>query len=196
MRHVVLYDTLINQLEVDQIMAVLCHEIGHWKRGHGLQMFLCTISTLLLVLFGFSYLMDSPRLYSDFGSQYTPYWLGFSFYLLLIEPLFVVYKALLCVLVRRNEFQADTFAHQQGWNRSLKSALFKISETNNVVLNPDSQYALFNHTHPTILDRIMALDRLWTELGSQKSLTQVNSEKSVNISRQSGLSLTGGLLIG
>ena len=159
-RTVVLYDTLIDQLEVDEIMGVLCHEIGHWKYSHNYRNIGSTVTLLFAVLYSFSFLIDNPRLYFDFGLEMKVYWLGFSFSLMLFKPLFMAFGAAMCALVRKCEYEADQYAFEMGRCDELKRGLIKISKENNVDLSPDPVYSMFTHSHPTILNRLRALNML------------------------------------
>ena len=159
-RQVVLYDTLIAQLEVDEIIAVLCHEIGHWKYMHNYQVMGMVMCEVLGLLYLFSFSIDNDKMYFDFGFNDRVYFMGFTIFMLLLQPLLVLISAFVCALVRRNEYQADQFAFEMGHGEELKKGLVKISKENNVMLNPDPLYSLFKDTHPNILQRVEAIQDL------------------------------------
>jgi STE24 endopeptidase len=159
-RQVVLYDTLIDCLEVDEIVSVLCHEIGHWYYMHNYQMMAVIFSEMLTILYLFSYMIDYDKMYFDFGFNDRVYFMGFTIFMMLLQPILKLFGSLTCALVRRNEYQADSFAVTWGYGNHLRTGLAKISKDNNIDLNPDPLYSKFNNTHPTVLQRVEAIDVL------------------------------------
>lgn len=157
-RHIVLFDTLIDNLETDEIVSVLCHEIGHWYYMHNYQSMLFVFTEMLAILYLFSFCIDYDKMYFDFGFNDRVYFMGFTIFLMVLEPLLKLVGSLMCALIRKNEYQADTFAVDWGYGEELKRGLVKISKDNNVDLNPDPVYSLFNHTHPNILERVEAIN--------------------------------------
>ena len=158
-RHIVLFDTLIDKLETDEIVSVLCHEIGHWYYMHNYQSMLFIFTEMLGILYLFSFCIDYDKMYFDFGFNDRVYFMGFIIFLMVLEPLLRLLGSLMCALIRKNEYQADTFAVDWGYGEELKKGLVKISEDNNVDLNPDPMYSLFTHTHANVLERIEAINK-------------------------------------
>ena len=159
-RQVVLYDTLIDCLEVDEIVSVLCHEIGHWYYMHNYQMMGIIFSEMLAILYLFSFVIDYDKMYFDFGFNDRVYFMGFTIFMMLLQPILRLFGSLTCALVRKNEYQADSFAVKWGYGKDLRTGLAKISKDNNIDLNPDPLYSTFNNTHPTVLQRVEAIDVL------------------------------------
>jgi STE24 endopeptidase len=157
-KQVVLYDTLIDQLEVDEIMGVLCHEIGHWYHMHTYQMLSVALFETLVILYSFSYCIDYDKMYFDFGFDHKVYFMGFQLFMMQLTPILQLLAYLMNALIRRNEFQADRFAVRYGYSEPLKRGLVKISKENNVMLNPDPVYSYFNDSHPNILHRVKAIN--------------------------------------
>jgi STE24 endopeptidase len=158
-RQVVLFDTLIDSLEIDEIVSVLCHEIGHWYYMHNYQMMAFIFTEMLAILYLFSFLIDFDKMYFDFGFNDRVYFMGFTIFMMLLNPVLKLLQSISCALIRRNEFQADSFAVKWGYGDQLKMGLAKISKDNNIDLNPEPLYSLFNNTHPTVLQRVEAIDQ-------------------------------------
>jgi STE24 endopeptidase len=157
-KQVVLYDTLIEALEVDEIVAVLCHEIGHWYYMHNYQMMAFVFSEMMAILYLFSFLIDFDKMYFDFGFNDRVYFMGLTIFMMLLQPILKLLNSLMCMLTRKNEFQADSFAVKFGYEEHLKTGLGKISKDNSIDLNPDPLYSMFNNTHPTVLQRVQAIN--------------------------------------
>ncbi|XP_064405117.1 CAAX prenyl protease 1 homolog [Halichondria panicea] len=143
----------------DEILAVLAHELGHWKLSHNLKNIVIAEVNLLVILFMFSYFMNQQDLYTSFGfSDSRPILIGFILFLQLIFlPYNEVLSFLLTQLCRRFEYQADAFARELGKASPLKSALTKLHKDNLSFPIADPLYSAFHHSHPTFLERIRVL---------------------------------------
>jgi len=158
-RRIVLFDTLMEQLETNELKAVLAHEIGHYKRGHVPKMILMSALGLLLAFYLISYLAASPWFYPGFGfdgvASIAPAFLLFSIMSGLITswltPVF-------SILSRKHEYEADAFARDaMGESVSMVGALRKLNEKNLSNLTPHPLYSAFYYSHPTLLERESAL---------------------------------------
>jgi STE24 endopeptidase len=158
-RHIVLYDTLIDQMTTEEIAAVLAHEIGHYKHQH--------IRTNLIIegvcsFLGFGilyYLSSSPWFLESFGFQteYTlvPLILVFS---IAISGVTFWINPLFHYLSRKHEYQSDRFAADAlGETESLISSLRKLHKENLSNLAPHPFFSTFHYSHPTLLEREVAL---------------------------------------
>lgn len=160
-KRIVLYDTLIKDLEVEELVWVLAHEIGHYKRKHTLQMLaFSTIQTwFMLYILGLALSIEEVSLALWANEASFAVWiLAFG---ILFTPISILLGLLWNVLSRRNEYQADEFAWINYKPKELKSALIKLSRNNLSNLRPHPAYEFFYYSHPTVLKRLNALDKIW-----------------------------------
>jgi STE24 endopeptidase len=160
-KRIVLFDTLIKQMTVPELEAVLGHEIGHWALSHVLQMF--AIQQLyflaMFALFGFS--LNDPQLYLSFGFNPStkPTIIGLMLFLSTIwAPVDKLLSFLVTYNTRRNEFQADQYSVGLNYGPTLKMGLVKMSIENRSNLDPDPVYSLYHYSHPPLLQRLEAID--------------------------------------
>ncbi len=156
-KRIVLYDTLINDLETEELVAVLAHEIGHYKKKHVIQGLFISIIQTGIVLFIFSLLIDSPVLSKALGVDEPNFHIGLVAFGILYSPVSFVLGIFMNVLSRKNEYQADEFAAVHYKPEPLASALKKLSVTNLSNLTPHKTYVFFNYSHPTLLQRLAFL---------------------------------------
>ncbi|KAK8846643.1 hypothetical protein IAR55_005730 [Kwoniella newhampshirensis] len=164
-KHIVIYDTLIKDSTVDEVVAVLGHELGHWYFAHPTKLLLITQLHLLLTLTIFSIFINNKALYSSFGFDPSlavtapqPICIGFVLFQLVLEPTDALVKFLLHAETRRMEYQADEFAVQLGKKKDLASALIKLHVTNLSSPHSDWLYSMYHHSHPTLPERLNAMD--------------------------------------
>lgn len=159
-KRIVLYDTLIKDLTVEELVWVLAHEIWHYKKKHTLQMLVFwTIQTwLMLYILGLSLNMDefSQALWAADWSFYV--WI-IAFWIL-FTPISMILWIFWNVLSRKNEYEADKFAWENFKPEELKNALIKLSRNNLSNLRPHKVYEFFHYSHPTVLKRLKALDKI------------------------------------
>ena len=160
-KRIALYDTLIQAHSTEEIVAVLAHEVGHWKRGHVLRMTASTITRIGLFLFLMSLFMHIPALFDAVGVEHISIHVGLVLFLLLYTPLTLALGLWDQALSRRYEFEADAFA-AQATNRpeALIQALKTLSVSNLSNLTPHPAYVAVNYSHPPVLKRIEALHKL------------------------------------
>ena len=161
-KRIVLYDTLMNTLNTEEIVAVLAHEIGHYKHKHTLLMLLISILNTGFMLFLLSLALGTPEtgnvhLAEALGSQYPSFHLGVIVFGILYTPISTLLGVGLNVISRRNEFQADSFAKENGLGEELGEALKKLSVSTLSNLNPHKAYFFFHYSHPTLIQRIRNL---------------------------------------
>jgi len=158
-RRIVLYDTLIEQLDTDELKAVLAHEIGHYKCGHIPKM-VAMAGISLLAAFGIiAYLAKAPWFYGAFGftgtSSIAPALLLFGLLSGLITSWFT---PVFSILSRKHEYEADAFARKvMNGPQSLIGALKKLHQKNLGNLTPHPLYSAFYYSHPTLVEREQAL---------------------------------------
>lgn len=162
-KRIVFFDTLLKQLEADQIEAVLAHELGHFRRHHIRKNLLWAGSLSLLALFVLGWLMQQPAFYQGLGVETPSPYMGLMLFIL-ISPVFGFFlKPVLSQLSRRYEFEADAFAAEHAEPRSLISALLALYEDNAATLTPDPLYSLVYDSHPPASVRIKHLSTMLSE---------------------------------
>lgn len=154
---IVLFDTLIEKLTTDEIVAVLAHEIGHYKRKHSLSMFILTSAESFAMLFLLGWLLRYPELSSALGASQQSFHLSAFTFFLLYTPIAMLQGLLNNSVSRRREFDADAFAKRTDSSTALASGLRKISADALANLNPHPLYVRFHYTHPPLLQRLRAL---------------------------------------
>ncbi len=157
-KRVALFDTLIAQHAVPEIVAVLAHEIGHYKKKHILQGTIIGILHTGVVFFLLSLFLGSSDLYLAFYMRQESIYAGLLFFGLLYTPIELVLSVVMQMLSRKNEYEADRFAAETIDNpRSLVNALKKLSATNLSNLTPHPFYVFLNYSHPPLLQRVQAI---------------------------------------
>ncbi|MDX1453914.1 MAG: M48 family metallopeptidase [Gammaproteobacteria bacterium] len=159
-KRIVFFDTLIDDLDNDQIEAVLAHELGHFKRKHIVKRLLVSAVTTLLALALLGWLVDEPWLYSALGIA-TPSNHAALLVFLLVLPVFTFpLTPLSARYSRKHEFEADEFAAEQADPRALITALVTMYRENASTLTPDPLHSAFYDSHPPAPVRIEHLARL------------------------------------
>lgn len=159
-KRIVLYDTLINDLTVSELVAVLAHEIGHYKKKHVVWSLILGILQTGFMLYLFSLFVGSPDLSAALGVQTPSFHIGLIAFGILYSPISLITGLGMNFLSRKNEYQADAFAAQNHSATELASALKKLSVTNLSNLRPHPLYVFFHYSHPTLLQRLSALKKL------------------------------------
>ena len=158
-KHIVIYDTLIEKTETEEIISILAHELGHWKLGHTTRLFGIGQAHLLYVFSLFSVFINNASLYTAFGFHATrPIIIGFILFSDALSPMDTVIKLLLNILSRKFEFEADDFAKSLGFRTELAAALIKLHAQNLSTMDADWMYASYHFSHPHLSERLNALD--------------------------------------
>ena len=158
-KRIVLYDTLINDLSTQEIVAVLAHEIGHYKKKHIVMSLGLSIAQTGIMLFIFSLFVSSPELSEALGVNEPRFHIGLIAFGILYTPLSFVMGIGMNLISRRNEYQADNFAAKYGLAAELSSGLKKLSVKNLSNLTPHPLYVFFHYSHPTLLQRLINLEK-------------------------------------
>ncbi|MFY9153292.1 MAG: M48 family metallopeptidase [Prolixibacteraceae bacterium] len=159
-KRVVLYDTLISDLSTNELVAVLAHEIGHYKKNHVIWSLLLGIIQTGIMLFIFSLFVDSPDLSAALGVETPSFHIGLIAFGILYSPISMITGMLMNIFSRKNEYQADAFAAKHFDANEMVSALKKLSVKNLSNLRPHPAYVFFHYSHPTLLQRLNALKKL------------------------------------
>lgn len=153
-KRIVLYDTLIEDLHKDEIVAVLAHEIGHYKKKHSLSgMLIGTVQTGVM-LFLFSLFVAVPELSQALGGETASFHIGLIAFAILYSPLSMLLGIGMNQFSRRNEYQADAYASENYRSEPLISGLKKLSKNSLSNLTPHPLYVFVYYSHPPLLQRI------------------------------------------
>ncbi len=167
-KRIALFDTLVQKHTVTELVAVLAHEIGHYKKKHILKSMLIGILHTGLMFYLLSIFLSHQGLFDAFYMQNMSSYAGLLFFGMLYAPLEMILAIFLNMFSRRNEFQADRFAVETtGQSDALINALKKLSVDNLSNLTPHPLYAFLNYSHPPVLERIRRLAKL-TAKGAEK----------------------------
>ena len=158
-KRIVLYDTLINDMTTNELVAVLAHEIGHYKKHHVIWSLVLGIIQTGLTLFLFSLFVSSPLLSQALGVEQPGFHIGLVAFGILYSPISMVIGLAMNIFSRKNEYEADAFAAEYFSASELASALKKLSAKNLSNLRPHPLYVFFHYSHPTLLQRLEALER-------------------------------------
>lgn len=158
-KRIVLYDTLIQDLTEDEIVAVLAHEVGHYKKRHTLQFMIALVLQTGFMLWLFSLCVNLPALSKALGGDKNYFQLGLVAFVLLYSPVGMLLGLLMNSWSRRNEYEADAYAAAQGLGEALVSGLKKISVKSLSNLTPHPAYEWVYYSHPSLLKRIRAIRR-------------------------------------
>lgn len=160
-RRIVLFDTLIENHGIDELVAILAHEVGHFKKKHVLQMLALGILQMGVMFFLLSLFIRLPALFEAFFVPNPSVYAGLVFFGLLYRPMDFFLGLGLQALSRHNEFDADRFAGQTAPRpRALADALKKLSAHNLGNLFPHPFYVMLHDSHPPVIQRLRALKEI------------------------------------
>jgi STE24 endopeptidase len=158
-KRVVLFDTLVRNHTTEELVAVLAHEIGHYKLRHILQHIVGAILNIGIFLFLAQWLIRWPGLYEAFGVRQPSIYAGLALFLVLYGPVSRLLGIVRGAQSRRHEFAADRYAAEAtGLPHALVEALKKLSRNNLGNLSPHRLHVVLYHSHPPVLERVRALE--------------------------------------
>ncbi|CAI8347528.1 MAG: Protease HtpX [Flavobacterium sp. SCGC AAA160-P02] len=156
-KRITLYDTLINDLHTEEIVAVLAHEVGHYKKKHIIFNLISSILITGLTLFILSLFIHNPLLSEALGVSTPSFHIGLIAFGILYSPISQFTGLFMNFISRKFEFQADNYAKKTYAGKPLISSLKKLSKNSLSNLTPHPFYVFVNYSHPTLLDRIQKL---------------------------------------
>ncbi len=157
-KKIALFDTLIQNHGVGELVAVLAHEIGHYKKKHIIQSLVLGVLQVGILFFLLGMFLNNRGLFDAFGVRQTSIYGSLVFFTFLFEPLSKLISVGMMILSRKNEFEADAYAAKvTGKPEDLISGLKKLSKDNLSNLTPHPFYVFMNYSHPPMLRRIAAL---------------------------------------
>ncbi len=156
-KRVTLYDTLVEKLSEEQIVAVLAHEVGHYKKRHIIYNLIASTVTTGFTLWLFSLFLDSDTLAQSLGVATSSFHIGLVAFGLLYAPISTVTGIVMSSLSRKFEYQADRYASETYDPTPLIAALKTLSKTSLSNLTPHPAFVFFNYSHPSLSQRIEAM---------------------------------------
>ena len=167
-KRIVLYDTLINDLEEEELVSVLAHEIGHYKKKHSIVGISLSIVQTGIMLFILSFFISKDTEISTSLAQAVAgndeqikasFYLGIIGFSLIYSPISLLFGLFLNYVSRANEYAADSFAAKFGQAKTLSSALIKLTVNNLSKVYPHPIYIFFYYSHPSLMQRLAGLNK-------------------------------------
>jgi STE24 endopeptidase len=158
-KRIVFFDTLIDDLNHDEIEAVLAHELGHFKCNH-IKKRIAVMSMVFLVgLWILGWIINKEWFYSGLGVDIPSTYMALTLFMMVIPVFTFILQPVFSYYSRRHEFEADDFAAAQAKSSDLIHALVKLYRENANTLTPDPLYSAFHDSHPPAPIRIAHLER-------------------------------------
>jgi STE24 endopeptidase len=158
-KKIVLYDTLVENHSTDELVAVLAHEVGHFKKKHIVWGYVLSIVQIVFTLFVLSTLMFEETVSIALGGTQLAVHLNLVAFGILFSPISGITGLFMKIYSRRNEFEADAYARETFDGKALSDALKRLSVDSLSVLYPHPLYVFFHYSHPPLLERLNALSR-------------------------------------
>jgi len=158
-KSIVLFDTLVNEHSVDELAAVLAHEIGHYKKRPVLKGLKSGILKTGVLLFLLSLLLRSPLPAEALGASVTSFHMSVVAFGILYSPVSMLLGILFNYVSRKHEYEADRFAISLSKPGALQQALKRLSVKNLSNLTPHPWYVFIHYSHPALLQRLVAIDK-------------------------------------
>ena len=159
-KRIALFDTLIEKHTVSELVAILAHEIGHFKKKHIQKSMVISILHMGVMFYLLSIFLSHKGLFDAFYMEYTSTYAGLIFFGMLYSPIELILSIFMHIFSRKNEYQADLFAIKTtGESESFIDALKKLSVDNLSNLTPHPVYVFLNYSHPPVLKRIEVIRR-------------------------------------
>mgnify|MGYP001359242410 FL=1 len=151
---IALYDTLIEQQSTEEIVAVLAHEIGHYKKQHTRQSLVLSILQTGVMLFLLGIFLRKPEFSMALGAEHLSFHVGIIAFGIIFSPISTLIGIGMNMLSRKNEFEADAYARDTYDGKPLASALKKLTAQNLGNLKPHPAYVFVHYSHPPVLKRL------------------------------------------
>ena len=158
-KRITLFDTLINELNTEEIVAVLAHEVGHYKKKHILFNLITSILLTGFTLFLLSLFINMPIFSEALGVPIPSFHIGMIAFGILYSPISEITGVLMNYISRVFEYQADNFAKETFRANPLITSLKKLSKNSLSNLTPHPAYVFMHYSHPTLLERIRNLKK-------------------------------------
>ena len=156
-KKIVLYDTLIQRHTTDELVAVLAHEVGHFKKKHIIWGFVLSIAQVFFTLFVLSLMIYNENLSLALGGSQLAIHLNLIAFAILFAPISGITGLFMSMYSRKNEYEADAFARETFSGPALAEALKRLSVDSLSNLYPHPAYVFFHYSHPPLLKRLEAI---------------------------------------
>ena len=156
---IALYDTLIQKHSDEELVSVLAHEVGHFKKKHILLSMILTIFQLGIMCYLFELCMSFDLIANALGSSTMNFHIGIIAFSFLYSPVGLIIGVLMNILSRKNEFEADNYAKETYDGNSLSLALKKLSVDSLSNLYPHPFYVFIHYSHPPLIQRLSKLNK-------------------------------------
>lgn len=156
-KRIVFFDTLLERLTINEVEAVLAHELGHFKNRHVMKRIAATFVVSLGFLFLLAMLMHNDWFYQGLGVQMQSTAIALLLFFMTLPVFSFLFSPLMSTYSRKHEFEADAYAARQTAAQDLVSALVKLYQDNAATLTPDPLYSKFYDSHPPAAVRIANL---------------------------------------
>ena len=158
-RRIALFDTLLEKHSTEEIVSVVAHEVGHFKKKHIIFGTILGIIETGIMLFIFNLLMNDPALFAVFGVENVSVYGGLIFFGMLYSPVSLVTSIFTTALSRKNEYEADTYSLENTQNKEALVSMLKGLAANNLShLTPHPLMVFLSYSHPPVMDRIAAVN--------------------------------------
>ena len=155
---IALFDTLLEKHTEEELVAVLAHEVGHYKKNHIFQGLVLTIIQIGLMTYLLELCLNSSNLINSLGGEITSFHLGLIVFSMLFSPIGLLIGVFTNILSRKNEYEADKFAKQTYSGKNLELALKKLSVDSLSNIYPHPFYVFVHYSHPPLIKRLEALN--------------------------------------
>ena len=152
-KRITLFDTLVNDLEEEEIVAVLAHEVGHYKRKHIIFNLVASVLTTGFTLWLLSLFVGNPLLSQALGVEIPSFHIGLIAFGILYSPISEITGLMMNLISRKFEYQADNYAKETYNAKDLISSLKKLSKNSLSNLTPHKTYVFWHYSHPSLLQR-------------------------------------------
>jgi STE24 endopeptidase len=157
-RRIVLFDTLISKHTTEELVSILAHEMGHYKKKHILKSIIISILSTGLMFYILSIFMNNPALFAAFQMEHISIYAGLFFFGFLYAPIDMILSIFGNMLSRHHEYEADAWAVRTYQRpQSMIAALKKLSVDNLSNLTPHPLKVFLSYSHPPVLERIRAI---------------------------------------
>ena len=157
-KRIVLFDTLIKNLEKKEIEATLAHELGHWAKWHSFILLFISFTNFFIIFFLMQFFINEEWIFISFGFEQKSVFIGLFLFFEFYSPIMFFINILSNFIMRKIEYQADKYAFELGYGEEIITGLTKLSEKNKSNLDPDFLYSVVNYTHPTLIERVRAIN--------------------------------------
>ncbi|WMN11738.1 M48 family metallopeptidase [Marivirga salinae] len=158
-KKIVLFDTLLDKHTDEELVAILAHEVGHYKKKHTISGLVSAVLQTGVMLLIMSYMIFNPYLSQALGAEQLSFPVNFIAFGIIYTPISMLLSLFSNFISRKHEFQADKFAANTYNGEELQNALKKLSIDSLSNLKPHKLYVIFHYSHPPLLQRLQAIDK-------------------------------------